>query len=204
MGRSNTNNGINAYLDQQERMEAKLQGGKGGGGRDLEGRVRAKAARANGGAANTNASTGTLTTGASTRFEQNSTRYGSVVDSRVNYLSPGVSERMQAKAAGGRGGRGAKYDPRANAVGAYAVAGIGRSESGRAGAVVEAGVRAEGEDGAEEVAEAVECPMAITQVYSIDVTRQTTMENISPINPPSQPILEHLMIVMFSITTMTT
>ena len=132
MGRSNTNGGVSAYLDEQQRMEAKLQGeGEGGRGRDLEGRVRAKAARANGGAANTDASTGTLTTGASTRFERNSTRYGGVAGSRVSYLSPGVSERMQAKAAGGRGGAGAKYDPRANAVGAYAVAGIGRSESGR-------------------------------------------------------------------------
>ena len=69
--------------------------------------------------------------------------------------------------------------------------------------MVEAGVKAEGEDGVEEAAEAVECPMAITQVYSIDATRQTTMEKISPINPQSQPILEHLMNVMFSITTMT-
>lgn len=71
-----------------------------------------------------------------------------------------------------------------------------------AAAVVEAGVKAEGEGGVEEVAEAVEYPMAITQVYSIDITRQATMENISPTNPPLQPILELQMIMMFSITTM--
>ena len=130
MGRSSTDDGVSAYLDQQQRMEAKLQGGGEGG--DLERRVRAKADRGGGRAANTDASTGTLTTVASTRFGRNANRHGgAAADSRVSYLSPGVSERMQAKAAGGSGGRGAKYDPRANAVGAYAVAGIGRSESGR-------------------------------------------------------------------------
>ena len=77
-----------------------------------------------------------------------------------------------------------------------------------AAAVVEAGVKAEGEggveevDGVEEVAEAVEYPMAITQVYSIDTTRQITMEKISPTNLQSQLILVLQMIVMFSITTM--
>ena len=77
-----------------------------------------------------------------------------------------------------------------------------------AAAVVEAGVKAEGEggveevDGVEEAAEAVEYPMAITQVYSIDTTRQITMEKISPTNLQSQLILVLQMIVMFSITTM--
>ena len=75
-------------------------------------------------------------------------------------------------------------------------------------AVIEAGVKAGEEggveevDGVEEVAEAVEYPMAITQVYLIDTTRQATMETILPTNPQSQPILELQMIVMFSITTM--
>jgi len=113
-GNGRNSDGVAAYLDQQQRMEEKIRGGSGG---DLEDRVRAKAGRA---AANTNASTG-----------RNSTIYGAAASSRVNYLSPGVSDRIQAKAGAGRGGRGAKYDPRAEAVGAYAVAGTTRSESGR-------------------------------------------------------------------------
>ena len=79
-------------------------------------------------------------------------------------------------------------------------ASVGPGQAEAAG-VVEAVVEAEGEDGVEEVGE---CPMAMTQVYLIDATRQTTMEEILPTNPPLQPTLEHLVIVMFSITTMTT
>ena len=81
---------------------------------------------------------------------------------------------------------------------------VGPSQAGAVVAVVVVAVRAEGEDGVEEVAEAVEWRMATIQVYSIDATRQIRMEEtILQTNPPSQPILKHLVTAMFSITTMT-
>ena len=81
---------------------------------------------------------------------------------------------------------------------------VGPSQAGAVVAVVVVAVRAEGEDEVEEVAAAVECRMATIQVYSIDATRQITMEEkILQTNLPSQLILERLVTVMFSITTMT-